>query len=468
MLFAKGIGLYDGQTVYKIFLLLAFACIGIKMCITRYSLGEWLVIAGLVGFSGLIYLNSGEKGILICMVTVVMMKNVSVKRAFETGLVVWSIALAGRFFTSLLFLENTQDAVQASKIVLGAVHRYFMGFSHPNVLHISYFALTAFLIYCLGDNYRLKHLFFLQVGNLFLFFYSFSFTGAIIIVFYTCLSYYVNRRKISRIEYILVELLFPACLIFSIAIPALAEGKLFTVLDRIFNNRINFAKQFLTPDRMTLLGNNLAEITDRILTMDNSFVFALVVYGVPVFLLICFGYFLLIHLYIKEEKKLELVMICSFFIAGITEPFLFNTSFKNLTLLFLGELLFISFEKINGEKKQIALLKNKDILFTMEVGKWKKAGRRLIRQWEQSGKAVSRISLATAILVTLWSIFGYRLPEYILKLDRDNLLLFERIRVALTAFLLTYCITAGILLMAVYGKNSFREKKEKENINNEQ
>ena len=43
MLFAKGIGLYDGQTVYKAFLLLAFACIAVKMCITEYTTGNGLL-----------------------------------------------------------------------------------------------------------------------------------------------------------------------------------------------------------------------------------------------------------------------------------------------------------------------------------------------------------------------------------------------------------------------------------------
>ena len=84
MLFAKGIGLYDGQTVYKAFLLLAFACIAVKMCITEYTNREWIIILFLLGLAAVIYRVSGEKGILICMVTVVTMKQVSLKRVFQT------------------------------------------------------------------------------------------------------------------------------------------------------------------------------------------------------------------------------------------------------------------------------------------------------------------------------------------------------------------------------------------------
>ena len=65
MLFAKGIGLYDGQTFYKIFLVAAFLCITVKMCITEYSLKEWAVILLLLAWSIVVYRVSGEKGVLM-------------------------------------------------------------------------------------------------------------------------------------------------------------------------------------------------------------------------------------------------------------------------------------------------------------------------------------------------------------------------------------------------------------------
>ena len=74
MLFTKGIGLYDGQPLYKVFLVLAFLCIGAKMCITEYSYREWAVILFLLAWSVVVYRVSGEKGVLICMVTAAGMK----------------------------------------------------------------------------------------------------------------------------------------------------------------------------------------------------------------------------------------------------------------------------------------------------------------------------------------------------------------------------------------------------------
>ena len=454
MLFAKGIGLYDGQLLYKLFLVTAFSCLGIKMCITGHTLKEWIMILMASAFSLLIYRHSGEKGILICMVTVLAMKNIDIKRVFRVGLTVWSISAGGRFFLSLLDLEHTQMAVQ-TKSLTGGVLRYFMGFPHPNVLHISYLVLTAFVIYCLKDGYKLKHLCALLVGNLFLFFYSYSLTGAITVGIYIFLSYYVAKKNIGKVEYVLAELAFPLCLLISIALPVLATGRIFELADKVFNNRVAFSKHFLTWDRISLLGNNLASITTEIVTMDNSFVFALIVYGVLIFVVICALYFMLIHTYVKERRNMELAIIICFFIAGITEPFLFNTSFKNLTLLFLGEFIFRNSEA----QKKLFILKDKDREFTLNLTGVKKAGREIKEIGNEYGRKIAVGSIIIAILLMLVGVFTYQAPQYVLDVEVDQLLLFERIRAGMTAAILSYIA----LCMLGYLAGFLQKRKEHSN-----
>lgn len=437
MLFAKGIGLYDGQSIYKLFLILAFLCIAAKMCITEYTLREWGVILALLVLSSIVYLVSGEKGVMICMVTVAAMKNVSVKRAFQVGLIVWSVAVGSRFAVSLICIENVETAVQ-TKNITGAVLRYFMGFPHPNVMHISYLVLTAFVIYCVKERYSLKHLLILTVGNLFLFLYSYSFTGAFIVMLYVCLSYYVSKKEISKVGYFLVKLFFPFCILFSIIFPLILQGKAFELADKIFNNRINFARHFLTIGNMSLLGNNLALITTDIITMDNAFVFALVIYGIPVFLLICAGYLRTVSQYIKKKKNIELAMICCFLLAGITEPFLFNTSFKNLTLLFIGEQFFEILGKKRTGQKEIVIFKNKDKSIVISTWRLQKILKGLKNLWNGHKKAILSASIVVALLISVLAGILYRPGPAVLEMARDNLLVYERIRVIVTAFLLGF------------------------------
>lgn len=447
MLLVKGLGLYDGQGIYKIFLVLSFLFIAAKMCITEYSRKEWFVILVLALISAVIYRISGEKGILICMITIVAMKNVSVKRAFRVGLVVWSMAMGVRFLYSLAFIDNVQVAVQ-TKNLTGAVLRYYMGYPHPNVLHISYLVLVAFIIYCLKDSYNWKHFLLLAAGNLFMFLYSYSFTGTLIVMAYICLSYYVRIRKLSKIEYFLIEMLFPVCVLFSIVAPVVLQGRAFALADKIFNNRINFAKHFLTLEYMSLLGNNLAEITTDIITMDNAFVFVLVIYGIPVFLLMCAGYILTVRRYVKLRKDIELVMICCFIVAGITEPFLFNTSFKNLTLLFLGSELCGWLEK-HPEEKTRALLKNKDKDIFIPAKWFEGAKEKLLMPISIHKKVILRGSFLAAILSAFIAGICYRARESVLEIQKENLLVFERIRVIVTTFTLVFII-AGLMIGTGY------------------
>lgn len=448
MLFAKGIGLYDGQKIYKLFLISAFLCIAVKMCITEYTKKEWGIILALLIFSTIVYRVSGEKGVLICVVTIVAMKNVSIKRAFQTGLVVWFIAMGGRFLVSLADIENVQTAVQ-TKNISGAVLRYYMGYPHPNVLHISYLVLAAFVIYCVKETYSWKHFLALFLGNLLIFFYSYSYTGALIVMLYICLSYYVRKKKISRIEYFLVKMIFPFCILFSVVFPLVLRGEAFELADKVFNNRINFARHFLTFDNMSLVGNDLASITTDIVTMDNAYIFTLVTYGIPVFLLMCAGYLVTISNYIRQRKNIELAMICCFLVAGITEPFLFNTSFKNLTLLFLGEQFFCILNQKKSDHKEIALFKQCDRNIVISVEWLQKRMNVVTNLWHSHKKMILGTGTAVSLVISLCTGLFYQARPEVLAVQKNNLLVYERIRVILTAFTMAF-VCACIIISVGY------------------
>ena len=75
LLFAKVIGLYDGQMWFKLFLVAAGIFWCAKMCLTSYSIQEIAVVFIICLLSGIVYLNSGEKGILLYAMLVTGMKT---------------------------------------------------------------------------------------------------------------------------------------------------------------------------------------------------------------------------------------------------------------------------------------------------------------------------------------------------------------------------------------------------------
>ena len=166
LLLAKGVGLYDGQGVFRIFLLIASAFWGLKMLTTEWEIREILASAILLLLGWMAYRSSGEKAALVSMMVITGMKGVSVRKVFRTGLVIWT----GCFVvTVLLALTGTIEPLMLvhNKAGLGYVIRNSLGYTHPNVLHISYVILLAFWFYTFqwtgkscGDSLSGKSLYF--------------------------------------------------------------------------------------------------------------------------------------------------------------------------------------------------------------------------------------------------------------------------------------------------------------------
>lgn len=426
MLFSKGIGLYDGQILYKVFLVLAIGVLLAKFCITEHTLKEWILIIALSLLTIIVYFNCKEKGIIICILTVLAMKNVSVDKVFKTGMWTWGIVMWGNIIYHLLNLDASGYKVH-EKLGLGHIFRWDLGFSHPNVLHISYFVFCGFIVYNLDKKYQWKHALGLMLGNLFIFLYSVSYTGIVVVTLYLTMSLYVNiRKEISKVEYLIMELVFPVCVLLSLLSPLLLPPGIFYILNKVFSNRLILAEYYLVSENMKLFGNSLEDITTHILTMDNAYVFSLVIYGIIIFVLILVGYFMMIHFCIKQKKTKELVLILCIVIAGITEPFLFNTSFKNLTLLFLGNFLFESSCKEIEQEKRIAIYAkgNKEIILNYQ--KIDGIGSQLKSIWKREKKRALVLALSCGMIISVFYGMikempqGYIMPRIHVDIESDE------------------------------------------------
>lgn len=410
MLVTKGIGLYDGQTLYKAFLLISLGLLCLKMCLTSHNIKEWVIVILVSTLMLLVYLKCKEKGILICTLTILGMKGVSVERVFKVGLWTWGITMWCNIIFHLINLEASGYKVH-EKLGLGHVFRWDLGFSHPNVLHVSYLVFCGFLVYNLKEKYRWKWCLGLMIGNLLIFLYSISYTGIIVVTFYLALSWYVNvRKEISRVEYGLLGIIFPAAVVISLLSPILLPDKIFHILNKIFSNRLVLAEYYLIPENIKLFGNNLENITTHILTMDNAYVFSLVIYGIAFFSLIVFSYVLLIYNCIKRKRKRELALIVCIAIAGITEPFLFNTSFKNITLIFLGVMLFHEKSSIGG-KTEWALIPKKNMILELDLAKWELLKCKAIEVLKDNKKRIIYTSIIFGFMITLLVAVCKKMPE---------------------------------------------------------
>ena len=109
--------------------------------------------------------------------------------------------------------------------------------------------------------------------------------------------------------------------------------------------RLSFSAYYLKNQPITLLGARMKDVPNFWVIMDNGYVYIFMTFGIVVFALFCAGYAVLIARYsgfLKARKGVrlqELSIIFAFLLYGIMEQFISN-AFMNLSLLFLGEVLF--------------------------------------------------------------------------------------------------------------------------------
>lgn len=353
MIFAKGIGLYEGMWPYTAALILGFFLVALKLALTEHTLAEWLYVLGLSGIGVLVWHNSGEKGAIIYITMIVAMKNVSIKRLFSIGMVIWGITFVAQAILTITGLKPDIFVIHA-KLGLGYIIRWSLGYPHPNVLQISFLILCAFTLY-LAD-WKGKKLVYatlaMLIGNLYVFFYSISYTGLILVIVYLFGNLYLSfKKELTKLEKVLITLVFPACAAFAVLGPVVFQGRLWDICNKALNTRFHIAKTYLTTDTITLFGARPSPaIPVGLQNIDSSYVFSLMHYGAVLSVLLCAGYMALIHHCIREKKYKELAITIGLSIAAISEPFFVNTSFKNISLLFLGEYIFENFDKFANKR----------------------------------------------------------------------------------------------------------------------
>lgn len=394
LLFAKGIGLYDGQTMFKFSLLMALCGFCGKMLLTEYTFKELFLCMGLTLLGMIIYLKTHEKGALFCLLLLCAMKDMNVKKVFQAGLATWIISFGGLFLLTAFHIIDSPFKVH-DKLGLGRIIRWSLGYAHPNVLHISCLVLVCFIVYLLRDRFKFKSFLVLMLLNLYVFMYSLSSTGFLAVSALLALSLYWSfRKKFCRAEQVLIQFCLPVFILLSLAAPLVLKGKAFEMVNKLVNHRLVLSQWFLQNQRVKLFGVDTRELVTSLRTMDNSYVFAWITYGLVFFVIMMAGYFMLIFKKTKEQDGISLCLILACLLAGVTEPFLFNTSFKNITLIFMGAMLF---EGKKEKERKLRLLSGRNREFMIKLPDFAAIGRSF-------GKAAEKYRVKLILAAVLFGI----------------------------------------------------------------
>lgn len=116
----------------------------------------------------------------------------------------------------------------------------------------------------------------------------------------------------------------------------ITQGKAFDLANKLLSTRLELSRQYILGQGLHLFGNANMETVDASITVDCSYVYMLVHYGLIYFIFFC----VLLEaavVYCWKRQKMDAVailMVCA--ISGVTEQYMANTSFKNVAILFIA------------------------------------------------------------------------------------------------------------------------------------
>lgn len=423
-------GVYEGTALYGPLLIIGFALWGISVLMSRHSLFEYLIMAAFLALAGLVYIKSGEKGLLLYFTLMLGMKGIDEKKLFRAGVIVGGAGMIClTFLTSFGILEDV--AYLQSRPHVGTVFRHALGMPHPNTLSTSFTIIAVMIIYLIGneDKKRVwKASVLLAVIAAYLYIYSGSRTGIAITFGLLALNLiYTYRKKIGIIEKAVLILLFPFIWVFSIVLPAVASDELVAGLMKIDSNlmvRIRIGREYLQQNPVTLFGSRVVN-KDSVYGIDLSQLYLFLNLGIVAFVIVNILNIMLVADEVRNNRIRELVITFSFLLMGITDPFLYNISFKNICFVFMGVMLYKQLETVSPKlpgwmNREICPLRIGEGKLTARVPEWIADLKKAVHQMTSGKKKlIMAVSMAAALAVATVIYAVTPKPEYVLA-DRNE------------------------------------------------
>lgn len=337
MLWIKGIGLVGGG-FYNLILFFGSLTVLVITFMGRTTPAVFAVCLVLLFAVGILpWRISGNQGPLWCILFVMAAKDMEPKRIAAFGVRIWGMAFCVQMITQLTWLR-TRDFVIHDKS-FGYVIRWAMGYSHPNVFQISYGILVMLLFYIYRPRGRKLILSVLLAlfGGAWVFINSLSTTGAVFLVaflfFYTAFDM-CRKEPYPAVVRVLTYAVLPVALVFSLILPLVLDGRAFDIMNRIMSTRYAMTRRFMTESGLTLFGAGI--VFGHSEMIDCSFANLLILGGTVPFILMCAAYIYTLHRLLAEHDGPAIAIVIACMIAGISEPFMFNTSYKNISLIFVA------------------------------------------------------------------------------------------------------------------------------------
>lgn len=325
----------------------------IKVCMTKYSWKEYLLIFLSCLLGAVSYFATGRNEIIRFVMFMAACKDIDMQKCLK---LVFYMTVAGCMVIVLLSVTGVYGAISLTQDYGrgGEETRYILGMGHPNALQCMVWALTTLGLYLYAEKMKWYHYFLLIIVNVFFFKLTVSKTSLIVTLFIIAIAFLATRekqlcwRKVVGCLSITVTLL---SIIFSVVIACNAYRvynyawnierspitMIFAKLNDILNGRIRI---LVENDRFegTISTWSIFSKPENTYFFDMGWIRLFYWYGIlPACIFIIFLIIVMIFCY-KKQQYLALIMIASFAVYSVIEAHAISVYLaRNYVLFLLGQ-----------------------------------------------------------------------------------------------------------------------------------
>lgn len=297
----------------------------------RYTFRELITWIILFVIFVLITLCSHKEGALLSLITIFSFKNLNQKKLYSK---IFFVGIFGVLISMIIEFDG-----EASNRFIGG--EWVAIYKRSNILFIAFYTLIALYVLIKKGRISFKELVIIGILSFLMYQYTGSRTGILIATVFIVLALIFRIKCIrrSKIVYFLIMLLPIGCFFVSVLFSALYPSNGFVqTLDLIVQGRFRLGNLFLNTYTPQLFGQAIVESVDpnAFMVLDNAYLDMLLAYGVLFSIIwICVSTLVIRFLY-KQGRMVEIALVCSYLIYGISETFLPNC-FLNISLFLYAE-----------------------------------------------------------------------------------------------------------------------------------
>ena len=326
----------------------AVVCLFLKVLTTRYNKKEFLCVGTMLLLAYVSYRYSGNTRALYSFLTICALKNIDLKKVFQTALISLSFIVVLMAVLALLGITGTVSVTEnfgRGDQISTIETRYYMGYIHPNTWAQAVFTIFLLVVLNFYEKIDWKGIVVLLLANYGLYRLAVSRTCFLCgIAMAVLLIWAKYGRKLFDFLIIRIGIVAGVTAIWSIIFTCkvnIQESLTWTIIDwKIFTGRLAQAQAYLENCGLSAFGVRVPDILPNGYVLDMGYMRMLLENGVIIFaLMFLMTICVLLYAFKQKRNDIVIVVIC-ICLYGIYENLAIAQIPANLILYYVAALIF--------------------------------------------------------------------------------------------------------------------------------